>query len=115
MRDRIKLAENKWSDHFASRIHKMTRSPKDIWQAVNTWEYWLKGYYKSPNIIRCKKDDGSFTQIDTENVEALSNRFHQICNAQVDIDWGAIKELLQRTSQIQIHNPLTFEEFNLSI
>ena len=35
MGDGTKLAKNKWYNHLASKIHKISRNPNDTWEAVN--------------------------------------------------------------------------------
>ena len=42
LRDGIELAKHKWSNHLASKIHKISRNPKDVLQAVNTLKDWLQ-------------------------------------------------------------------------
>ena len=76
---------------------------------------WLHEHRKSPGIIRFKKEDGSVTKTDSKNIEAFSNHFHEVFNKKFEIDWNVIGEFPQRISQISMNDPLTYEEFNISI
>ena len=70
--------KKRWSRHLADRIHQMANNSRDSWQATKTLKEGILGHHKSPDIMRFKKKDGTFTETDEEKFEKLSEHFQNV-------------------------------------
>ena len=75
LKDCIILAKAKQSNHLAECFHDLSANPRDSLKRLNTLKEWIQGHHKGPNIIRFKKEDGSFIETDEEVVKSLSKIF----------------------------------------
>ena len=93
LQDGIELAKSRWSNHLAERIHSMSHFPKDAWSAVNKLKDWIQGHHVTPNIMKFKKEDETYTETDEEKLEMLSTHFEKVFNSEVNIDWSILLEI----------------------
>ena len=96
LQEGIELAKSRWSNHFAERIHSMSYFTKDAWSAVNKLKYWIQGNHVTPNIMRFKKADDTYTKTDEEKLEVLSPHFTKVFNSNVNTDWSNLTEVKQK-------------------
>ena len=74
----------------------MSYFPKDVWSAVNKLKDWIQGHHVTPNIMRFKKADDTYTETDEEKLEVLSTHFTKVFNSNVNIDWSILTEIKQK-------------------
>ena len=94
--DGIEFTKSRWSNHLAERIHSISYFPKDAWSAVNKLKEWIQSHHVTPNIMRFKKEDNTYTETDEEKVEILSTHFEFFLNDTVNIEWIILTEIKQK-------------------
>lgn len=67
LQEGIELVKSRWSTHLAERIHSMSYIIKDARSAVIKLKDWIQGHHVSPNIMKFKKADDTYTETDEEN------------------------------------------------
>ena len=115
LQDGIELAKSRWSNHLAERIHSMSHFPKDTWSAVNKLKDQIQGYHVTPNIMRFKKEDETYTETDEEYLEMLSTHFEKVFNSDINIDWSMLSEIKQKPILNFIDTKLQYNEFSFVI
>ena len=60
----------------------------------------------TPDIMRLKTSNGSFTSNDAENVSILSAHFTKVFNSAVNIDWTVLENLKDKIMDMSLMNPL---------
>ena len=65
--------------------------------------------------MRFANEDGTFTTLDEEVVEALSNTFHDVYNINVSMGLSITEEIKKKPAFNQLNNSLTRMEFNQAI
>ena len=74
----------------------MSYFPKDAWSVVNKLKDWIQGHHITPNIMRFKKADDTYTETDEKKLEVLSTHFTKVFNSNVNIDWSILTEIKQK-------------------
>ena len=75
----------------------------------------ILGHHKSLDIMRFANEDGTFKTSDEEVVEVLSNKFHDVYNRNVSMDWSILEKIKKKPALNQLNNSLTRMEFNQAI
>ena len=55
-------------------------------KGVNIFKEWIQGHHKAPDVIRFKKEDGSFTETDKEVTQVLVKYLYDVFNSDDKID-----------------------------
>ena len=93
----------------------MSHFPKDAWSVVNKLKEWIQSHHITPNIMRFKKEDNTYTDTDEEKVAMLSTQFENVFNSTVNIDWSILTEIKQKPVFKVIDTILQYNEFSFAI
>jgi hypothetical protein len=109
--DQVRVAEERWSQHFAESVHNMRFNPKKAWEDINKLAAG-KGAIKSKKTVCFRMKNGKLATTDKENMDVAAAYFHKVYNNQNDIDPNVLDKLSNRDIVENVDAIPTFTEFN---